>query len=84
MDYTDEMLSEIPPLSWSTEDIAFAVELIEEADRIMRDVQTGIETLKAELSLIKALERNVAYLYSEPKRKGNLDKRTNVLGWTNH
>ncbi len=38
VDYTDEMLAEIQPLSWSPDDIAFAIEMIEEADGMMRDV----------------------------------------------
>ena len=81
VDYTDEMLSEIPPLSWSTEDIAFAIELIEEADSIMRDVQAGIETLKAESTLRKALERNIAVLYLEFTKKGRIDERHLRLDW---
>lgn len=59
VDYTDEMLSEIPPLSWSTEDIAFAIELIEEADGIMRDVQAGMQALKSTPHLAAALTENV-------------------------
>ena len=82
VDYTDEMLSEIPPLSWSTEDIAFAIELIEEADRIMRDVQAGIETLKAEPSLMNKLVRNIAVLYLECKKKGRIDERNVRLEWS--
>lgn len=82
VDYTDEMLSEIPPLSWSPDDIAFAVELIEEADGIMRDVQAGIEILKSTPQLQATLERNVAILYQILKKKGNLDEPTIRLEWT--
>ena len=82
VDYTDEMLSEIPPLSWSAEDVAFAIELIEEADGIMRDVQAGIETLKRSPDVQAALERNIAFLYRELKQKGKLHERRLRLEWT--
>lgn len=80
-DLTNESLSELQPLSWSAEDVAFATELIEEADGILRDVQAGIETLKASPDLMVALERNVAHLYCELKKKGKLNER-NRLCWT--
>lgn len=82
VDYNDEALAEIPPLSWSTDDIAFAVELLEEADGIMRDVQMGLELLKTTPDLMAALERNIAHLYRELKKKGKLDERTIRLEWT--
>ncbi len=82
IDYTDEALSEIPPLSWSPDDIAFAIELIAEAEGIMRDVQAGLEILKTTPWLQAALERNIAHLYREFKKKGKLDERTIRLEWT--
>lgn len=82
IDYTDEALSEIPPLSWSAEDVAFAVELIEEADGILRDVQAGIDHLKQASDLRAALERNIASLYRELKQKGKLNERNLGLCWT--
>jgi len=82
VDYSDEALAEIPPLSWSADDIAFAVELIEEADGIMRDVQMGLDLLKTSPDLMAALERNIAHLYREVKKKGKLDERTIRLEWT--
>jgi hypothetical protein len=82
IDYTDEALSEIPPLSWSPDDIAFAIELIDEAEGILRDVQAGVEILKSTPWLQTAVERNVAHLYREFKRKGKLDERTIRLEWT--
>jgi hypothetical protein len=82
IDYTDEALSEIPPLSWSAEDVSFAIELIEEADGILRDVQAGIEHLKQSPEMRAALEHNVAFLYRELKRKGKLNERNPGLCWT--
>jgi hypothetical protein len=80
-DLTNESLSELQPLSWSAEDVAFAIELIEEADGILRDVQAGIEALKASPDLMAALERSIAHLYCELKKKGKLDERTIRLKW---
>jgi hypothetical protein len=68
IDYTDEALSEIPPLSWSAEDVAFAIELIEEADGILRDVQAGIETLKSSPELMAALEANILHTHKAINR----------------
>ncbi len=55
VDYTDEMLAEIQPLSWSPDDIAFAIEMSEEADGMMRDVQMGLDLLKTTPDLMVAL-----------------------------
>ncbi len=82
IDYTDEALSEIPPLSWSPEDVAFAIELIEEAGGILRDVQAGIDQLKQSPDLRAALERNTSTLYRELKQKGKLNERNIRLCWT--
>lgn len=82
IDYTEDTLAEIPPLSWSAEDVAFAIELIEEAEGIMRDVHAGIETFKRSSELQAALERNIAILYRELKKKGKLDERHLRLEWT--
>ena len=79
VDLDDQSLSEIPPLSWSQDDIAFAVELIEEADGIMRDVQLGLEWVKTTPDLMTALQRNIATLYRELKKKGKLDDRRDHL-----
>ncbi len=69
IDYTDEALSEIPPLSWSEEDVAFAIELIEEADGIMRDVQTGIKVILGTPNLLTRIEQLVL-LHVSSIRKG--------------
>ncbi|MBL8166362.1 MAG: hypothetical protein JNJ61_30535 [Anaerolineae bacterium] len=82
IDQTNESLADIPPLSWSAEDVAFAIELIEEADGILRDVQAGIDYLKQSLDLRAALERNGASLYRELKQKGKLNEWKTRLCWT--
>lgn len=82
VDYSDEILSEIQPLSWSKEDVAFAVEMIEEANGIMRDAMAGLDTLKTTPDLMAALERHVTMLYREMKQKGKLNEQSIRLEWT--
>ncbi|GIK76123.1 hypothetical protein FBR02_00075 [Anaerolineae bacterium CFX9] len=82
VDYSDEMLGEIPPLSWSKEDIAFAVEMIEEADGIMHDAMAGLDILKTTPDLMTTLERHIATLYRELKQKGKLNEQSIRLEWT--
>ncbi len=82
VDYTDEMLGEIPPLSWSPDDIAFAVEMIEEAGGMMQDVTAGLDILKTAPDLMAALERHIVILYRELKKKGKLDEHVIRLEWT--
>ncbi|MBN8640101.1 MAG: hypothetical protein J0M07_32615 [Anaerolineae bacterium] len=60
IDYTEETLAEIPPLSWSAEDVAFAIELIEEADGIMADALAGLKHLMASPDLVTAVKKDVA------------------------
>lgn len=81
VDCTDEALAEIPPLSWSSEDVAYAVELIEETDGIMRDVRAGLETLKTSPDLIAVLERNIKRVTHE-REKGKQHDRNFRLDWT--
>ena len=82
IDWTDDTLSEIPPLSWSPDEIEFAIELIGEANTIMRDAQAGLAFLKSSPHLLAALERNIVYLYRELKQKGKLDERDAHVEWT--
>jgi len=47
VDETDESLYDMPPLSWSADDIAFGRELIAEADEVMTAAQRGCQWLQA-------------------------------------
>lgn len=82
IDLTNEELYEIQPLSWSPDDIAFAVEMIEEADGILRDAMLALERLTASPDLMATLERNIAILTRELKQKGKLDEHAPRLEWT--
>jgi hypothetical protein len=81
IDLTNEDLYEIQPLSWSADDIAFAVEMIEEADGIMSDAIAGLNFLTASPDLLAVLERNIAHLYRVIKQKGKLNERIR-LEWS--
>lgn len=81
IDLTNEALYEIQPLSWSADDIAFAVEMIEEADGIMSDAMAGLKHLTTSSDLLALLERNIAHLYHVIKQKGKLDDRIR-LDWS--
>lgn len=70
VDVTNEDLDELQPLSWSPDDVAFAIEMIEEADGIMSDAMAGLQYLTAAPAFLAALERNVTSLYRELKKKG--------------
>jgi hypothetical protein len=52
LDFDGESLAEIPPLSWDENDLAFAIELIEEADGIMGNVT--VRMLSASTKLLTA------------------------------
>jgi hypothetical protein len=82
IDFDDNALAEIPPLTWSTDDVAFAIEVIEEADDMMRDVQAGMERLRTLPEWKTELERNIGYLKREWTKKGKLDEHALQLDWT--
>lgn len=78
VDQTDESLAEIPPLSWSPDDIAFAIELVDEAEGILRDVKAGLNRLKASPTLSAQLTAHIDQLYARLKQKQELDHVTLV------
>jgi hypothetical protein len=81
IDLTLDDLYELQPLSWSAEDIAFAVEMIEEADGLLADAMAGLKHLQVSPDLQAALERNIAHLYRKLKQKGKLNDRIR-LHWS--
>jgi len=83
IDLTNDDISEIPPLSWSQDDIAFAVELIEEADGIMRDVKAGLEHLKTNSGFLAVLSEKMKFVYKKITRdKGKKYDPKIRLRWT--
>lgn len=82
IDFDDESLAEIPPLAWDENDLAFAIELIEEANGIMGDVTAGLTLLEENPSLFAALETNIQRTYKTiAKLKGKNDEPRVRLEW---
>jgi len=79
VDYDWEDMSEFQPLSWEIDNVAFAKELIEEADAIMSDVAAGLNRLstrEAQRTLRRNIRRTYRYL-----EKGKSDDRHLRLEW---
>jgi hypothetical protein len=82
IDADTEFMAEIPPLSWEKDDLAFAIDIIEEAEGIMSDVLAGLEFLNSQPDLLTALERNVQRIYKAlDKLKGKQDEPHIRLAW---
>jgi hypothetical protein len=82
VDFDDESLAEIPPLSWDEDDLAFAIELIEEADGMMQDVNAGLKLIEENPALFSALETNVRRTYKAiARKKGKNDEPRIRLEW---
>jgi hypothetical protein len=67
IDLDDESLMEIPPLSWEPNDVAFAVELIEEANGIMTDVNVGLQWLQTTPAAMAQLKDNMRRIFRKLK-----------------
>ncbi len=76
-DLTDEALSEIPPLSWTADDIAFAIALIAETDGILCDVQAGLHYLQETPCLMQVVHHNVEQVLRALARQ----QKHPVLDW---
>lgn len=59
IDYDYESIAELPPLSWEPDDLAFAIEMIQEADEVLCDVHAGLECLESNPALLVTLSENV-------------------------
>lgn len=69
VDYDYETMGEFQPLSWDKDDLAFAIEIIEEADGIMADALAGLAFLTSQPELMKALQNNVQRIYKAINRQ---------------
>ena len=82
IDFDDESLAEIPPLSWDADDLAFAIELIEETEGMLRDVTAGLKLLEEQPHLLEALSDHVKRIYKVlEKQKGKKDEPRIRLEW---
>ena len=71
-DLTLDEMSELQPLSWDADDIAFAREIIEEAEAIMTDVLAGLEWINQNPAALETLSRSVQKVY---QKKGSKNAR---------
>jgi hypothetical protein len=82
IDYDDESLAEIPPLTWDQDDLAFAIELIEETGGMLRDVNAGLKLLEDQPHLMEALSNHVNHLYKIfAQQKGSKNEPRVRLEW---
>ena len=82
VDYDYETMREFQPLSWEADDLAFAIEIIEEANGIMADALAGLAFLTSQLELMKALQHNVRRIYKAiDRQKGKQDEPSVRLKW---
>ena len=68
VDWDEETMSSAEPLSWQPDDIAFAIDMIQEADGIMADALAGSRWLLSEPAVLLALWQNVHFLYIQLKK----------------
>ncbi len=82
IDFDDESLAEIPLLIWDQDDLAFAIELIEETGDMLRDVTAGLTLLENQPHLLEALSDHVKHLYKIlAKQKGTKNEPRIRLEW---
>ena len=76
IDLDDEGLCEIQPLSWDTEDVAFAIDMITEAHRVLDDAEQAQTWLKLHPEAVKRLEANIQHTYRAVSQQK--DQRTEI------
>lgn len=81
-DWDAELMMEVEPLAWETNDLAFARVMIEEADEIMGDVLTGLYWLTSEPAVMQAMQDNIHRIYKAIQKKGKNHDAPNIrLKW---
>lgn len=77
VDWDEDTMYSAEPLSWEPQDVAFAVEIIAEAETIMADAMSGLQWLIQTPQILLALWQNVAQvqhaLAKQPKKAPNLE-----------
>jgi hypothetical protein len=63
VDWDEEMLCSAQPLAWEPAELAFAVEMIREADEIMTAAQAGLKLVQSSPLIQQALQANIRRLY---------------------
>ena len=78
VDFDDETMCDLQPLTWEPDDIAFARELIEEADDIMADVYAGLKLLGENPAMLAILMDNAAHVCEAFNRQKNMQDKPSV------
>ena len=82
VDFSYEMLCEMPPLSWDGDDVDLAIEIIEEANEIIESAEQGIKFLQSQPAVMAALKRNIKRLYRAIQKNGDPQKELRLrLKW---
>lgn len=85
VDYDLEMMESMQPLAWDADDIAFAREIIEEADGIMADVAAALAWVGQQPVVLDALTDNVKRVYKTlDRRKGKQGEVKIRLIWPDY
>lgn len=75
-------MANMQPLSWEADELAFAIEIIQEADGILADALAGLAFINEQPDLLAALQHNVRHIYKAiEKRKGRNDDPRIRLAW---
>lgn len=83
IDWDYDTLAEVEPLSWDEEDVAFAIEIIKEADGILKAVDAGLAVLKACPDAFLMLTENVNRVYQRlANRKEHNREPNSHLEWS--
>jgi hypothetical protein len=77
VDLSYELQAELQPLGWTPDEVAFALEIIREADAIMADVHAACQWLNAQPQMLAALQANIKLIYRKIE-EGMIHERTDA------
>lgn len=80
VDYDDESLSDFQPLGWEADEVALAIEMVEEANGILDDAEAGITWLNEQPDRTAILAENIDRIYKQLK-KGKKGEHRIELVW---
>jgi len=82
IDLDHSELCEFTPLSWEPDDLAFALEIIREADQVMADALAGLAFINRQPAVLAALQHNIKRIYQAiQKQKGKHHEPRLRLAW---
>ena len=82
IDCDDESLAEFAPMLWDAENVEFAVEMIEEAEGILKDTDAGLSVLEALPDVFHVLAENVNRIRQKIAHRKEQNREPNIrLEW---